>query len=68
MLRAVPGGSQEQDDVLIVDSDEEGPSNSADGSRDDRTRKRKLEENEGASTKKSRLEQVEDQDDVIALD
>uniref|UniRef100_F1LS72 SUMO-activating enzyme subunit 2 n=1 Tax=Rattus norvegicus TaxID=10116 RepID=F1LS72_RAT len=60
--------AQEQDDVLIVDSDEEGPSNSADGSRDDRTRKRKLEENEGASTKKSRLEQVEDQDDVIALD
>lgn len=54
--------------MLIVDSDEEGPSNSADGSRDDRTRKRKLEENEGASTKKSRLEQVEDQDDVIALD
>lgn len=54
--------------MLIVDSDEEGPSNSTDGSGDDRARKRKLEENEGACTKKSRLEQTEDLDDVIALD
>lgn len=56
--------------MLIVDSDEEGPSNSADGGGDgdDRARKRKLEENEGACTKKSRLEQTEDLDDVIALD
>ena len=54
--------------MLIVDSDEEGPSNSSDTSVDDRTRKRKLEENEGASTKKCRLEQTEDLDDVIALD
>lgn len=55
--------------MLIVDSDEEGPSNSAtDGSGDDKARKRKLEENEGASTKKCRLEQAEDLDDVIALD
>ncbi|XP_035314738.1 SUMO-activating enzyme subunit 2 isoform X1 [Cricetulus griseus] len=60
--------AQEQDDVLIVDSDEEGPSNSADGSEDDRARKRKLEETEGASAKRSRLEQAEDLDDVIALD
>lgn len=54
--------------MLIVDSDEEGPSNSADGSEDDRARKRKLEETEGASAKRSRLEQAEDLDDVIALD
>lgn len=54
--------------MLIVDSDEEGPSNSADCSGDDRARKRKLDENESACTKKSRLEQTEDLDDVIALD
>lgn len=60
--------AQEQDDVLIVDSDEEGPSNSTDCSGDDKARKRKLEENEAASTKKCRLEQMEDPDDVIALD
>ncbi|GAB1291923.1 SUMO-activating enzyme subunit 2 [Apodemus speciosus] len=60
--------AQEQDDVLIVDSDEEGPSNISDGSGDDRARKRKLEENEGASTKKLRLEQTEELDEVIALD
>ncbi|XP_021497422.1 SUMO-activating enzyme subunit 2 isoform X2 [Meriones unguiculatus] len=60
--------AQEQDDVLIVDSDEEGPSDSADGSEDERGRKRKLEENEAAGAKRPRLEQTEDLDDVIALD
>lgn len=54
--------------MLIVDSDEEGPSDSADGSEDERGRKRKLEENEAASAKRPRLEQTEDLDDVIALD
>lgn len=54
--------------MLIVDSDEEGPSNSADGSEDERARKRKPEESEGSSAKRPRLEQTEDLDDVIALD
>ncbi|MEJ1282812.1 hypothetical protein NN561_013774 [Cricetulus griseus] len=60
--------AQKQDDVLIVDSNEEGPSNSADGREDDKACKRKLEETEGASANRSRLEQVEDLDDVIGLD
>ncbi|KAH0519078.1 SUMO-activating enzyme subunit 2 [Microtus ochrogaster] len=55
--------AQEQDDVLIVDSDEEGPSDSADGSKDERACKRKLEETEDAGAKRSRLEEAEDSDD-----
>lgn len=56
--------------MLIVDSDEEGPSNSAtDGSsEDERARKRKLDETGGAGAKRSRLEPTEDLDDIIALD
>lgn len=54
--------------MLIVDSDEEGPSDSADGSKDERVRKRKLEETEDADAKRSRLEEAEDSDDVIELD
>ncbi|XP_067576048.1 SUMO-activating enzyme subunit 2 isoform X2 [Pseudorca crassidens] len=60
--------AQEQDDVLIVDSDEEGPSNNADISEEERSRKRKLDEKENVSAKKSRTEQTEELDDVIALD
>uniref|UniRef100_A0A287B2C5 SUMO-activating enzyme subunit 2 n=1 Tax=Sus scrofa TaxID=9823 RepID=A0A287B2C5_PIG len=60
--------AQEQDDVLIVDSDEEGPSNNADISEEERSRKRKLEEKENVSAKRSRIEQTEELDDVIALD
>uniref|UniRef100_A0A8C5JWA1 SUMO-activating enzyme subunit 2 n=1 Tax=Jaculus jaculus TaxID=51337 RepID=A0A8C5JWA1_JACJA len=59
--------AQEQDDVLIVDSDEEGSSNNADTGEDERSRKRKREE-ENVSTKRSRLEQTEELDDIIALD
>uniref|UniRef100_A0A8C2QIM1 SUMO-activating enzyme subunit 2 n=1 Tax=Cricetulus griseus TaxID=10029 RepID=A0A8C2QIM1_CRIGR len=62
--RSITNGSddaQEQDDVLIVDSKEEGPSNSADRE-EDRSRKQKLEETEGASAKRSYL------NDIIALD
>ncbi|MBV99863.1 SUMO-activating enzyme subunit 2, partial [Eschrichtius robustus] len=60
--------AQEQDDVLIVDSDEEGPSNNADISEEERSRKRKLDEKENVSAKKARIEQTEELDDVIALD
>ncbi|ERE61802.1 SUMO-activating enzyme subunit 2, partial [Cricetulus griseus] len=68
--KSITNGSDDgaQPSTSTVDSDEEGPSNSADGSEDDRARKRKLEETEGASAKRSRLEQAEDLDDVIALD
>lgn len=54
--------------MLIVDSDEEGPSNNADISAEERSRKRKLDEKENISTKRSRTEQTKDLDDVIALD
>ena len=54
--------------MLIVDSDEEGPSNNADISEDERSRKRKLDEKESVSAKRSRIEQTEELDEVIALD
>jgi ubiquitin-like 1-activating enzyme E1 B len=54
--------------VLIVDSDEEGPSNNADIGEDERSRKRKLEEKESVCAKRSRVEQTGELDDVIALD
>ena len=55
--------------MLIVDSDEEGPSNNADDiSEEERSRKRKLDEKENISTKRSRTEQAKELDDVIALD
>ena len=54
--------------MLIVDSDEEGPSNNADNSEEERSRKGKLDEKENVSAKKSRIEQTEELDDVIALD
>ncbi|KAM7135249.1 SUMO-activating enzyme subunit 2-like [Molossus nigricans] len=60
--------AQEQDDVLIVDSDEEGPSSNADISEEERSRKRKLDEKENISTKRSRTERSEELDDVIAVD
>lgn len=53
--------------MLIVDSDEEGPSNNADIS-EERSRKRKLDEKENISTKRSRTEQTRELDDIIALD
>ena len=54
--------------MLIVDSDEEGPSNNADISEDKRSRKRKLDEKDSVSAKRSRIEQTEELDKVIALD
>ncbi|EHB13633.1 SUMO-activating enzyme subunit 2 [Heterocephalus glaber] len=56
--------AQEQDDVLTVDS-EEGPSNNADNNEDERNRKRKLDEKESISAKRSCMEQREELDDVI---
>lgn len=58
---------QEEDDVLIVDSDEEGPSNDTDVS-EERSCKRKLDEKENVTAKRSRTEQMEELDDAIALD
>uniref|UniRef100_A0A6I8PP35 SUMO-activating enzyme subunit 2 n=1 Tax=Xenopus tropicalis TaxID=8364 RepID=A0A6I8PP35_XENTR len=63
--------AQDQDDVLIVDSDEESPSSSnADINMDSASLKRKLPEEETiSSTKRKRLEPpVEEDDDIIALD
>lgn len=54
--------------MLIVDSDEEGPSNDADVSEEERSRKRKLDEKESISTKRPRTEQAQELGDVIALD
>uniref|UniRef100_A0A8C5JTB2 SUMO-activating enzyme subunit 2 n=1 Tax=Jaculus jaculus TaxID=51337 RepID=A0A8C5JTB2_JACJA len=59
--------AQEQDDVLIVDSDEEGSSNNADTGEDERSHKRKREE-ENVSAKRSHLQQTKELDDIIALD
>ncbi|XP_023411391.1 SUMO-activating enzyme subunit 2 isoform X2 [Loxodonta africana] len=60
--------AQEQDDVLIVDSDEEGPSGNAAVSEEERSLKRKLDEKENVSAKKPRTEPTDELDDVIALD
>lgn len=54
--------------MLIVDSNEEGPSDNADIGAEEKNRKRKLDEKENISAKKSRTEQTEELDDVIALD
>lgn len=61
--------AQEQDDVLIVDTDDESPSGSADVSMETVTLKRKLPEDEPVSNKRKRLEPLAKQDDdIIALD
>lgn len=60
--------AQEQDDVLIVDSDEEGPSDNANISEEERSRKRKLDEKDSVSAKRSRTGEPEELADVIALD
>ncbi|KAG2469647.1 SAE2 enzyme, partial [Polypterus senegalus] len=62
--------AQEQDDVLIVDSDEEPSSGVSDVNMEDRTQKRKLEQEEDhIRAKRMRVEQPADQDDdIIALD
>ncbi|NP_001083988.1 ubiquitin like modifier activating enzyme 2 L homeolog [Xenopus laevis] len=63
--------AQDQDDVLIVDSDEESPSSSnADVGMESASLKRKLPDEEAvSSTKRKRIEPpVEEDDDIIALD
>ncbi|XP_053305621.1 SUMO-activating enzyme subunit 2 [Spea bombifrons] len=60
----------DQEDVLIVDSDEESPSSSnADVNMDSVSLKRKLSDDEPVSTKRKRVEApAEQDDDIIALD
>uniref|UniRef100_A0A8C6YVE7 SAE2 enzyme n=2 Tax=Nothoprocta perdicaria TaxID=30464 RepID=A0A8C6YVE7_NOTPE len=58
----------DQDDLLIVDSDDEGPSSNIDEDMENKSRKRKLEDKECVSTKRVRTEQTEEQDEIIALD
>lgn len=53
--------------MLIVDSDEESPSNNADVG-EEQSRKRKSDEIESVSAKRPRTEQAEELEDVIALD
>ncbi|XP_032891799.1 SUMO-activating enzyme subunit 2 isoform X2 [Amblyraja radiata] len=70
---AQPSTSREQDDVLIVDSDEEMPSSSgAEGDGESRSLKRKLEEEAGGGggVKRRCTEQQEEEEDedVITLD
>ncbi|KAF3825171.1 hypothetical protein GH733_005805 [Mirounga leonina] len=60
--------AQEQDDVLMVDSDEEGLSDAVDISEEERSRERKLDEKKNISAERSRTEQTEEPDDVIGLD
>ncbi|XP_040266481.1 SUMO-activating enzyme subunit 2 [Bufo bufo] len=61
--------AQEQDDVLIVDSDEESPSSSADVNMETVTLKRKLTDEDAVSNKRKRVEAPPEQDDdIIALD
>ncbi|MBN3306801.1 SAE2 enzyme, partial [Amia calva] len=62
--------ASEQDDVMIVDSDEEPSSSTADLPSEGSGQKRKLEEPEAeGSVKRKRLEQPADgDDDIIALD
>ncbi|KAM8946660.1 SUMO-activating enzyme subunit 2 isoform 2-T2 [Pelodytes ibericus] len=65
--------AQDQDDVLIVDSDEESPSSSnSDVNMEGASLKRKLSDGEPASAKRKRLEEqappAEQDDDIIALD
>lgn len=55
--------------MLIVDTDDESPSGSADVSMETVTLKRKLPEDEPVSNKRKRLEPLAKQDDdIIALD
>uniref|UniRef100_A0A8C3M556 SUMO-activating enzyme subunit 2 n=1 Tax=Chrysolophus pictus TaxID=9089 RepID=A0A8C3M556_CHRPC len=57
----------DQDDLFIIDSEDEGHSSNADDT-ENKSRKRKLEDKECVSTKRVRMEQTEEQDEIIALD
>lgn len=57
----------DQDDLLIIDSEDEGHSSNV-VDMEDKSRKRKLEDKECISTKRVRIEQTEEQDEIIALD
>lgn len=58
----------DQDDLLIIDSEDEGTSSNVDDDMENKNRKRKLEDKECISTKRVRTEQTEEQDEIIALD
>uniref|UniRef100_A0A8C4XK41 SUMO-activating enzyme subunit 2 n=2 Tax=Falco TaxID=8952 RepID=A0A8C4XK41_FALTI len=58
----------DQDDLLIVDSEDEGTSSNVDDDMEIKSRKRKLEDKECVGTKRVRTEQTEEQDEIIALD
>uniref|UniRef100_A0A8C9ESX2 SUMO-activating enzyme subunit 2 n=1 Tax=Pavo cristatus TaxID=9049 RepID=A0A8C9ESX2_PAVCR len=57
----------DQDDLFIIDSEDEGHSSNADDT-ENKSRKRKLEDKECVGTKRVRMEQTEEQDEIIALD
>ncbi|OXB61785.1 hypothetical protein ASZ78_004058 [Callipepla squamata] len=57
----------DQDDLYIIDSEDEGHSSNADEA-ENKSLKRKLEDKECVSTKRARMEQTEEQDEIIALD
>lgn len=57
----------DQDDVLLIDSEGEGTSGNADDT-ENKSRKRKLEDKECTSTKRVCTEQMEEEDEIIALD
>ncbi|XP_028931433.1 SUMO-activating enzyme subunit 2 isoform X1 [Ornithorhynchus anatinus] len=59
---------QDQDDVVLVDSDEDSPAINAGVDKDDKVRKRKLDDTDNVNTKRLRTEQTEELDDIIALD
>lgn len=58
----------DQDDLLIVDSEDEGTSSNVDDDMENKSRKRKLDDKECISAKRARSDQTEEQDEIIALD
>ncbi|XP_038609721.1 SUMO-activating enzyme subunit 2 isoform X1 [Tachyglossus aculeatus] len=60
--------AQDQDDVVLVDSDEDSPAVNAGVDKDDKVRKRKSDDTDNVNTKRLRTEQTEELDDIIALD
>ncbi|XP_038609722.1 SUMO-activating enzyme subunit 2 isoform X2 [Tachyglossus aculeatus] len=65
---AQPSTSTDQDDVVLVDSDEDSPAVNAGVDKDDKVRKRKSDDTDNVNTKRLRTEQTEELDDIIALD
>lgn len=67
-LKTIYFAAPDQDDLLIIDSEDEGTSSNVDDDMENKNRKRKLEDKECISTKRARTEQTEEQDEIIALD